>query len=341
VRLGGAENGLSVVVATSNRVESLSRLLTSLASGITHDFPWEIVVANNGSVDGTAERLNQNSWQLPLKPLHLPTRGKASALNAALRTAEGRIIVFTDDDVLPSPSWLEEIWTATQEAPEAVLFTGPIFPDYPEETPLWLKDHALSELLYARYEPSKVRGYISPYPAPFGPNFAVRSYAIKNMTFREDLGPSSKNGPLSYDDSEFLAEFRARHSPFVLNGGFWFNPKAFVRHRVRPEQLSFPWIYERCFNNGRSTVCLTGRVVPFAYGGSDILKYSYQDQSRRLVAGAIINYYLGSLFQLRLRNDQQRASDLELYVLRAEFLQDISLLSDSAFHLYQELVSSL
>src|SRR5438094_7585323 len=91
---------LSVLVATRNRAASLAQLLTSLeatqsASGID----TEIVVADNGSTDGTATLLQQWAAGAPGR-IHLRAEqpGKARALNQALRQARAPLFAFVDDD---------------------------------------------------------------------------------------------------------------------------------------------------------------------------------------------------------------------------------------------------
>ncbi len=328
----------TLIVATHNRAHALSRLLAVLASDVNRTFSWEVVVADNGSSDKTSELLRRNEWKLPLKHLYLTAPGKAKALNAALRIASGELVVFTDDDVTPSRGWIEKLSRAQQKQTNGVVFTGPIIPRFPANTPAWLINHPLAVVLYARYQPNQPsEGFISPQCAPFGPNFAVRREAIGNTAFREDLGPSDENGPLSYDDCEFLAEVRAKHSPFVPQGGFYYIPSASVFHEVRQEQISRQWIYQRFFNNGRSTVAVTGRIIPMAgpplFTTSDVGLAEHEE----IMLGASVNYYMGALFQLRLRGDASRASDLANQLGYCPAVRARRLLSPSAFALAETL----
>jgi glycosyltransferase involved in cell wall biosynthesis len=73
---------------------------------------WDIVVADNGSLDGTAELLSAAEKRLPLVRVFEPRRGKSRALNAAIRSAEGGLLVFADDDIIPEPGWLSALYNA-------------------------------------------------------------------------------------------------------------------------------------------------------------------------------------------------------------------------------------
>ncbi len=52
--------------------------------------------------------------------------GKSRALNAALRIAQGKLMVFTDDDVVPQPDWLSQLYSAAQRYPDVNIFGGQI-----------------------------------------------------------------------------------------------------------------------------------------------------------------------------------------------------------------------
>ncbi len=100
---------VSVVVPTYRRDQLLDRCLSALAS---QDLPaecYEIIVSDNAGSPET-ERLVR-SWVQPDEPSiryisAAEPRGPAAARNQGWRTARGAIIAFTDDDCIPTPSWL-------------------------------------------------------------------------------------------------------------------------------------------------------------------------------------------------------------------------------------------
>src|SRR4051812_21029824 len=96
---------ISVIIATRNRADSLRRLLPRLRA-MSPALDWELIVADNGSSDDTAQLLAGMSGLL--RAVHEPVPGKSRALNRAMAAAKGELLVFTDDDVEPHPAWLDE-----------------------------------------------------------------------------------------------------------------------------------------------------------------------------------------------------------------------------------------
>jgi glycosyltransferase involved in cell wall biosynthesis len=104
---------ISVVVCTYNRAGPLQRFLARVAELGTprHDLPWELVVIDNNSNDGTRAVVEQARAQLPVPvSYHFePRQGLSYARNAALTTARYDILAFTDDDCLFGADWLTSI----------------------------------------------------------------------------------------------------------------------------------------------------------------------------------------------------------------------------------------
>ncbi len=103
---------ISVIIATYNRSTRLKQALESfekiiVAPGVT----WELMIFDNNSTDNTKEvcREFQKRNLLILRYFIERRQGKAYALNVGIREARGKIIVFSDDDVIVDPFWLKNI----------------------------------------------------------------------------------------------------------------------------------------------------------------------------------------------------------------------------------------
>ncbi|HUR18802.1 MAG TPA: glycosyltransferase family 2 protein [Acidimicrobiales bacterium] len=93
---------VSVVVPTYNRRQNLEPLIARLASDAA---TTEIVVVVDGSNDDSLEMLERLAEQEPrLRPVAQPNRGLQAARQLGAVSARGEIVVFLDDDVLPSPA---------------------------------------------------------------------------------------------------------------------------------------------------------------------------------------------------------------------------------------------
>ncbi len=98
---------LSVVVPCRNAARSLGELLEALTLQRWGE-PWEIVVADNGSTDDTAETVGAYVDRLPgLRRIDASgRRGAAHARNAGARAARGEFLVFCDADDVPAEGWI-------------------------------------------------------------------------------------------------------------------------------------------------------------------------------------------------------------------------------------------
>jgi GT2 family glycosyltransferase len=98
----------SVVVPTYQRRESLRRLLDVLTQQTLPASDFEVVVAVDGSTDGTREMLEELRPPYALcTAWHTPNRGRAAACNAGIRQSRGVVVVILDDDMEPVPGFLE------------------------------------------------------------------------------------------------------------------------------------------------------------------------------------------------------------------------------------------
>jgi len=120
----------SVVVPTRDRRERLARLLQALGRQNLEPERFEVVAVDDGSADGTAEFLLEWQRQSPerRKLKRWPGRGPASARNAGILEARGRIIAFTDDDCEPEPGWLAALVQALEQNPAWVGVGGETLP---------------------------------------------------------------------------------------------------------------------------------------------------------------------------------------------------------------------
>jgi cellulose synthase/poly-beta-1,6-N-acetylglucosamine synthase-like glycosyltransferase len=97
---------LSIIVAAHDEVDVIT---DKIANVWASDYPKplvELIVASDGSRDGTVEAARRAGATLVLD---LPRVGKLSALTTAEQAAAGEILVFTDADSLFEPSTLREL----------------------------------------------------------------------------------------------------------------------------------------------------------------------------------------------------------------------------------------
>ena len=97
---------VSVVIPTHNRLEALAEVIQALE--FQHEAPpFEVVVVDDGSTDGTSEWLRTRTFQVPLRVLTQVNRGPAAARNTGVAVAQGNWVAFLGDDTVPSAGWLK------------------------------------------------------------------------------------------------------------------------------------------------------------------------------------------------------------------------------------------
>ena len=98
---GQSKPYLSVIIPTLNEIVYLPQLLDALA--MQTRLPDEIIVADAGSKDGTAELAQSRG--ICVVPGGMPAVGR----NAGARAAKGDLLLFLDADVLPPPEFIERV----------------------------------------------------------------------------------------------------------------------------------------------------------------------------------------------------------------------------------------
>jgi glycosyltransferase involved in cell wall biosynthesis len=96
----------SIIIPTYNRLPILQKCLQAMELQ-DFDLPYEVVVIDDGSTDGTVEFLQSYGADYPHVRLYQQDhRGAAIARNTGIDQAQGEIIVFIDSDLVVTPIFL-------------------------------------------------------------------------------------------------------------------------------------------------------------------------------------------------------------------------------------------
>jgi glycosyltransferase involved in cell wall biosynthesis len=115
----------SIVVPTYNRCAAVEQALRSMAAQSHPPSAYEVVVADDGSDDGTREMVS--ALQVPYRLVYAwqPNRGRCAARNLGLSRATGELILFLDGDMVAVPGLVAEHLRSHGER-ERVLVRGDI-----------------------------------------------------------------------------------------------------------------------------------------------------------------------------------------------------------------------
>lgn len=246
----------SVIICTYNR---RSMVLTALASLRKQTLPskyFEVIVVDNGSVDGTfnaiqtylsADSLHRRSHegQWRAQCLLEIRNGLAYARNAGVTAASGEIVVFLDDDVIVDPSFLEHLYASYEET-QADAIGGCVELYWESQKPYWMT-HDLVDT-YGYYRPFRSRTRL-----PNGINFSNSCFSI-NRAVLQRIGGFSPfltkrlHAPINVEAADICRRLRSQ------NCTLWYEPAAVVAHCVSHARLARPFLVGRAYWQGRSEI---------------------------------------------------------------------------------------
>ena len=99
---------LSVIIATYNRKAQLRETLDSVFAQHSPPDHYEVVIAVDGSTDGTVAMLQSLQPRCRLVVVEQPNQGQGVAQKNAVARAVGRLLLFLDDDMICDPDLLAE-----------------------------------------------------------------------------------------------------------------------------------------------------------------------------------------------------------------------------------------
>jgi GT2 family glycosyltransferase len=205
---------LSVAVATAERLEELGRCLDGLLAGDVA--PAEIVVVDQGSELSAEETVRQrDAASTPLVHVQQRARGLSRSRNAGIERTSGGAVAFTDDDCVPSATWVGAIERALADGADAV--TGPVLPLGPEQPGLFAVSSRTSMVRH------DYRGAVVPWAVGTGANLAVRRDWIERVgLYDERLGVGSRGR--AGEDMDFI------HRLLRAGATIRYEPDAVVYH---------------------------------------------------------------------------------------------------------------
>lgn len=114
--------GTSIVIPTYNQLGFLKQCVNSIMENT--NLPYEIIVVDNDSTDGTAEYLLQQGGQVRYRVLD-NNRGFAGAINIGMMMAKGRTILLLNNDTLATEKWLDNLLICLN-SDESIGMVGPV-----------------------------------------------------------------------------------------------------------------------------------------------------------------------------------------------------------------------
>lgn len=212
--------GLSLIVASLNEGVELHNTLRTARSGKV--VPDEIVVVDDGSIDGSCDALDQPEWQATgVRVLRTARLGIAGARNLGCRAARCTNLVFLDAHCRLEPDCLAVLRDALDKWPEAIV--APSIADR-RDTVYGCGVHLIDARLRVRWLPPPPADSVR-HDLPLAPGGCL---AMRRATF-DRLGGFGAFRELGQEDVEFgLRAWRAGVPVLAA-------PAARLEHLFRPE----------------------------------------------------------------------------------------------------------
>ncbi|MBX3013826.1 MAG: glycosyltransferase family 2 protein [Caldilineaceae bacterium] len=223
----------SIILPTYNRLAQLQQVLAGLAAQTQPTVDFEVVVVSDGSTDGTNEFLQRYAGPLQLRACVQANGGAAAARNQGLALAQGELVIFLDDDVVPAPQLVAEHLRTHAQQSTACVVLGPMLTPTDFAMQPWVRwEQAMlykqyGDMAAGRWEPTARQFYTGNASVARQHLAAVGGF---DTTFRRA------------EDVE-LAYRLAKHGL-----GFLFNPQAIGYHyavRSFSAWLQIPYLYGR------------------------------------------------------------------------------------------------
>ncbi|WP_171586375.1 glycosyltransferase [Arthrobacter sp. 260] len=221
-----------IAVLTFRRPRELARLLPLLQrQAATSPLPTSVLVVDNDP-DRSAEPVVLGLAQPGMRYVHETSPGIAAARNRALREAsDHHLLVFIDDDELPTERWLVHLLDLYQRTAAAAV-VGPVVSEYAAPPEPWI---SAGEFFRRRRLPTGTPLLMA---ATNNLLLDLRQIRVMGLDFDPDFGLSGG------EDTLFTCLLVERGGLMV-----WCD-EAVVIDRVPESRLTRKWVLRRAFSSG-------------------------------------------------------------------------------------------
>jgi len=291
---------ISIILATYKRLNLLTGALDSFCAMDKPEMEYEIIIADNEGSDLTRDLVKSYAGSINVKYLCEKTPGKNNALLAGLKAAKGSLIIFTDDDVVVSKTWISEYLKASDNYPDCSIFGGSVEPVFPPGG-LEGREYIDLEIMFFRSAFGMTaidlkEGYCS-VGRIWGANMAVRKSVFDSgLTFDPNIGPKGNDYAMG-SENEFLR--RAERNNFKAV----FLPSCIIKHIILPEQLEEDWLLRRAYRSGRGKGAVTDLSRHTLISG--VPRYVYRKVFLGFLASIILGPFCSKKKSFALKKEVQ------------------------------------
>jgi glucosyl-dolichyl phosphate glucuronosyltransferase len=236
---------LSLIVPTYNRSNVVMRCLDSVQQ--QRPASLEVLLVDNtaeAKLRGRIDNFNATA-RVPVQYVPEPRLGLHNARHAGARAATGDVLVFTDDDAVFDPGWLEAYACAFDAHGDMTAAGGPVLPVWEQQPPEWLT--ALIAATPSMFPMLSLldlsRDFqLGPEGIFFGVNMAIRRQALFDAGgFNPEIFGSRWLGD---------GETGLNRKLWAQGGLIGYVPDAVVYHHIPPQRMTVAYLRRRQANDG-------------------------------------------------------------------------------------------
>ncbi|HYV29019.1 MAG TPA: glycosyltransferase [Candidatus Eisenbacteria bacterium] len=241
------KTGVSVVICCHNSAKRLQKTLGHLvAQEVPVGIPWEVIVVDNGSTDGTSD-VASRTWpsrsSVPFRVVKEDRAGLSYARRRGFEEAQYGIISYVDDDNWLEPNWVRIAAEVMEKHSNVGACGGQSEAVCEVAPPAWFDAHkgsyAVGEQAPKAGDVAWTRGFL------WGAGLTVRREALAQLFdrgFRCVLEDRSGNALSSGGDSELCLALR------LAGWRLYYEPEMRFKHFIPERRLT--WNYLRRLHRG-------------------------------------------------------------------------------------------
>jgi len=239
--------GVSLIICCHNSADKLPQTIKHVNELTVHsDIPWELIIVDNASTDGTSEIAAEILSPGIKKIAKIIIENTLGLRNARLRgIAESKYdyISFIDDDNWIHPDWITVVFQVMSEHPEIGACGGIGYPSTESTPPVWFDQY---KACYAVGPQGESTGYVSDSRGYlWGAGLSIRRSAWEEIIshgFSFTLSGRHGANLSSGEDSEIC--YALRYYGWLL----WYDERLSYYHYLPPFRLT--WNYLKKLHRG-------------------------------------------------------------------------------------------
>jgi len=248
-------NGVSLVICCHNSADKLPSTIRHLnAMQVSDGIPWELIIVDNASTDGTSESAARLVSAHLKNITRIVAENRLGLRNARLKGfAESRYeyVCFIDDDNWVCPDWVNIIYEIMSERPEVGACGGKGFPSFESTPPSWFEHY---QQCYAVGPQGESNGYVDSRGFLWGAGLTIRRKAWQEIVengFSFTLSGRHGTNLSSGEDSEICLAL------LCYRWRLWYDDRLTYHHYLPSFRLTSDYLKKLTRGFGASEVVLS------------------------------------------------------------------------------------